>query len=533
MGTALSQAAIDAVPIDRAFVAPGDAKGGQHLLMALQKMGPALPTILGNLQRAQQAGAKANPDALSPGQRSLLSEARQSIDVNLNRVRELTSLVPALVDILGGNGQRTYIIEQVNPSELRSGGGFIGTVSVLTADAGALKLTFSGDVSVFDLNHGRVPTVGYRPPPNQPNYVAPPGPLIGFYGGQSWSFPDSNFFPDFKTNAKWAAFFAQQRRGINADGVIGLDYYAVESLLDVTGPLPLSEFGVTLDSRNFVKEVLGRDLTDNPTHKSILAAAAAQLIQKISELPSERWPSLVSTMNAAVVHRHLQVVFSRDFDQKQLNNFGWKPTMNPLAFTDFLYETEDNMGGTKANFFLSRQYSVTLTKRGTNLHHTVVVDLDENPDTRLTGAYPIDHYNAYLRFYTGDHARNVTLTKVSPSNIAQIPSAYPDTEVPTGYIVADGWIFITVKPGVASSHMQLRFDFDTQWTSDPAGMHRIYWQKQPGTADDPITITWVADGKPFHVAGDLAQDRILTLGPKGVAIGNGQEPKAQLPGLQF
>ena len=44
-----------------------------------------------------------------------------------------------LTEVLGGNGARNYLIEQVNPAELRPGGGFIGTFSVLRADHGALN----------------------------------------------------------------------------------------------------------------------------------------------------------------------------------------------------------------------------------------------------------------------------------------------------------------------------------------------------------------------------------------------------------
>jgi len=112
--------------------------------------------------------------------------------------------VPVLTDVLGANGARTYLVEQVKPAELRAGGGSIGTVSLIRAGQGVLKLTRSGDA--YELAAGRAA-------PGQPGYVAPPGPLREFVPNFRWSFVDSNFFPDFPSNAKATEQFAQPRLG--------------------------------------------------------------------------------------------------------------------------------------------------------------------------------------------------------------------------------------------------------------------------------------------------------------------------------
>ena len=97
--------------------------------------------------------------------------------------------------LMGGNGPRNYLIEQVNPAELRAGGGFIGSYSILRADHGALTMIkSSGDA--YDLMGS-----DSRPRPGMAGYVKPPGPFLEFIPLASWSFVDSNFFPDFPSNA--------------------------------------------------------------------------------------------------------------------------------------------------------------------------------------------------------------------------------------------------------------------------------------------------------------------------------------------
>ena len=64
---------------------------------------------------------------LPASQQATFVKARGTIATALTGIDEFDRLVPVLTEVLGGNGYRTYLIEQVNPAELRAGGGFIGT----------------------------------------------------------------------------------------------------------------------------------------------------------------------------------------------------------------------------------------------------------------------------------------------------------------------------------------------------------------------------------------------------------------------
>jgi hypothetical protein len=359
--------------------------------------------------------------------------------------------------------------------------------------------------------------------------VAPPNPFTNWYGGQSWYFADSNFFPDFASNAKWGAFFANRLQGIQVDGVISLDYYAVAAMLNVTGPIALPEFGLTLDSKNLVQQLIGLDLTENPIRKPVIAEAAKELLGKVSALPADKWPSLIQVINDSARARHFQVNFQNPATENQFSRLAWSSAVNPQKAGDFLYETEDNVGGTKGNAFLTRRFALDLSRVDGSLHHKVTIDFDYRPPA--VHSHLLDHYYAYVRFYAREPLTNVSLRKTSSEYTALIPAPYPDTGAPSGYKVADGWIFIDAGPG-HSGHMQLTFEYDTPWTTDRSGKHLLGWEKQPGTEQDQVVVSWTVAQKTFSTAMTLDQDRVISIGPKGITA-TPAVPAASPPSLGF
>ena len=142
---------------------------------------------MAEVMTAQKVAASIDPSVIPHQDRGLLTKAKTTIDSAVIGISDFQRLVPVLTELLGSNGRRVYLIEQPNPAELRSGGGFLGTVSVVSADQGTLNLISSGDSYTFD---GYLP--GQRPYMGDPAYVAPPSFLRGWYSGHSWNF-DSEF----------------------------------------------------------------------------------------------------------------------------------------------------------------------------------------------------------------------------------------------------------------------------------------------------------------------------------------------------
>jgi hypothetical protein len=303
------------------------------------------------------------------------------------------------------------------------------------------------------------------------------------------------------------------------DAVIAIDYYTVAKLLELTGPMAVPGYGITVNSTNFIALVIESDLTD-AGHKGLLGAAAAPLLERVSNLPADRWPDLIAALNDLARARHFQAYFNSDLVQKEINKFGWSGTLNGAADADYMMEVESNMGATKANYFLTRNYTVELTRNGDKVHHKVTIEITDD----MPYAYrPNEYYRAYLRLYLSGNASAGT------TNLRAV--RYPNPPPPAGLAMLDGWVPTFHGYGHSAEAI---FEYDTPWHVDAHGENKTYWQKQPGTLGDKINITWRdGAGHVYSASGDLIQDQLVTLSAKGVAITAAQSGQASLPSLSL
>jgi hypothetical protein len=511
MGVAVSEAGSDLAALDAELIKPSAAgPAGRTLLTVLDQTHTGLTKVRSDFDRAQKAASQVDSRVVPAGQLNAFLKARDTIGAALAGLDEFERLFPVFKELLGGNGPRTYLVEQVNPAELRPGGGFMGTYSIIRADQGSLSVVRSGDS--YELSDP-------RPGPGQPGFIPLQDPMRDIIPWVSWSFVDTNIYPDFPSNARAALRFAQPRLG-NIDAVISIDYYAVAKMLEVTGPLAVPGYGRTVDGGNFIPLVMQLEFANSPIHKAILSVIAGPLMERIAGLSADRWPALISDLNGLASARHIQAYFTNEVVEAEIDRVGWSGSFNPTRSSDYMMAVESNIGGGKVNFFLSRHYTITLTRTGNVLHHRVAVDLANNQPYRSD--WPVD-YRAYGSLYAGN---NVS----SPANNLR-PARYGKPAPPAGAALLEGWL-----PDVqcCGSHGLAAFEYDTVWPAAARGRNEIYWQKQPGTVNDTVDVIWSdGSGHIFKTSGDLGQDRVITLTPSGVTLTPGHPAQAVLPRLSL
>jgi hypothetical protein len=510
MGSSLADAALIGVDVDMLLIHP---KAGASVgpFAILNEMSPKVPQIRQDLVLALQAARAVDPSLLPSSQAASLQKAIDSINKALTSVDQLGTLLPVATEILGGNGARSYLIEQASNPELRAGGGFVGSVSVITADKGQLKLGFSGGVESW---------IYPRPKAGQPGYVEPPGPLKDFVGSNSWNIADSNYFPDFKTNAHWAEVFAQQEGKIKPDGVISIDPDFIAGLLNVTGPLRVPGYNVTVNSSNFTSWVFQQQFAlknVTSTKKAVFGTIASNLISQLTSIPPSKWPDLMTQLNAMTSQRHLQVYFNNGPAEAIMEQYGWSGSMNPRKSTEYMYEVESNFAATKANHFLSRIYNVDLSIVNGKLHHVITVNLKNSEPMGYEGG---NVYDCFVRLYVPSGATSMSDTVLKQKK-------YVDSTVPAGYQEFQGWVYL---PGYAAT--TLKFTYDTPW-SPAGGIQDLYWQKQPGTQSDRISITWRPGGASHSTSGLLDGDKVIELTSSSVTLTSGQAGTATVPSLSL
>jgi len=513
MGIDLSNAGEMSTELVAAILKPNPTavKSGARLLAAMQLAEAKVPAIKSALQKAQDETTRVDPGLLPADQRASFTKAKSDIGRGLTDLNELAQLTPAIVEFLGGNSPRTYLVEQPDPAELRAGGGFLGSYSILTAKQGDITLTKSGDSFYIDYPYARV---------GSPKYIKPPGPLEEFTGTQGYIFGDSNFLPDFRDAAKTGEMLYEHETGTKVDGVISIDPFAVADLLGVTGPIEVPEWHTTVNASNFAEDVFQQQ--EIATHnvfgrKQFFAEVAKKLLEKVGTLPSSKWPQLMTTLNAMVTQRHFQVYANNPVAQAALERIGWSGAMlKPASADETMMEVETNLGGDKANHWLTRSYDYVLTERNGVLHHELTISyVNTTPRGYLGG----QTYSCYVRMYypalgTGGQAH-------LPN-----PPRIPNTEKHDGFKMLDGWFTIHVLKG-GRGVARIGFLWDTKW--DGSSTRTIYWQKQTGSTADPIKITYVANGRTFTTSTNLAQDRVLVLSGTGIAVQAGAAGQAKLP----
>jgi hypothetical protein len=510
MGVAIADAGKGVAALDAEIIKPSPSgQAGRTLLTVVDQVSVGLVKVKADFESARKAASAVQIDVLPAGQRAAFVKAQASIGTALAGLNEFERLVPVLKEVLGGNGARTYLIEQVNPAELRAGGGFIGTYTLLRADQGVLSVVRSGDA--YQL-------ASERALPGQRGFIPLPTPLREVIPDVSWSFVDSNIYPDFPSNALAAENFAQPHIG-HVDGVIAMDYYTVAQMLAITGPMFVPAYGIQVDAGNFVETAMKLDFNDflSGTRKAILSSLVGPLMDKVSSLPADRWPNLLAVLNGLAYGRHLQAFFNNDLVESELDRVGWSGKLQQSAYADFFMEVESNYYGTKSNYFLGRRYSIGLTRDGSVLHHRITVDL---VNTEPCGLADRTLYKGNLRLYVGANASALT------SNLQ--PVKYPNPGPPPGTKFVEGWLFVDCGGRTG----QAVFQYDTPWSGGNKAEWQIYWQKQPGTPVEGVDITWNnGRGNTYRSAADLAQDRVITLSLGGLTVSAAQPAQAALPSL--
>ena len=115
------------------------------------------------------------------------------VPVGNERRNEIGALMDIYSQIGNSNGEKNLLVLFQNNLELRPGGGFIGAFGVVKMKNGKIADINVEDTGNFDKNI--------------PATMTPPAPLKDILGTESWKMRDSNWSPDFKTNAKKAEYF--------------------------------------------------------------------------------------------------------------------------------------------------------------------------------------------------------------------------------------------------------------------------------------------------------------------------------------
>lgn len=178
--------------------------------------------------------------------KSVVDPAKEKL-VTINATfQKAAALAPVAGPVLGANGNRTYLIVAQNSAELRSSGGFPGSMGTLEIRDGEIILNdFS---KVYDVLTD-----------TNPSSVSITDEEYALFDAFNMDWPrDAGIDPDFTRVASiWAASY-EERNVAHLDGVISITPSVVQDILAIVGPVTLPD-GTELTGSNATK-VLQSDI---------------------------------------------------------------------------------------------------------------------------------------------------------------------------------------------------------------------------------------------------------------------------------
>jgi len=289
------------------------------------------------LEEAKENIDEVNVEDVPENYQENFLELKDKLPEAVTLIRNLKNNEEIFTEILGGNGPRKYLFLFQNNQEMRATGGFIGSYGVLNIFNGRIKNFFIDGI--------------FNPDGQLKEKVIPPEPIQKI--SAAWSLHDSNWFPDFPVSAEKAIWFYEKTGGPTVDGVITMTPSVMQKLLEITGPIEMPEYQITVDRNNFLEKVqteteINYDKELNQP-KKILADLAPLILDRLFNGQNfSQMGKIFKVMEASVKERQI-LIYARNYAiEKELSALGCSGEILKTD-KDYLSVINSNINGYKTD----------------------------------------------------------------------------------------------------------------------------------------------------------------------------------------
>lgn len=491
------------------------AGAGQSFYELFKQFREVAESSKSRVDKTKKLLARINPSVLPEDKRELFKLFKEQLPKLSEALDKSVSYTDALAALVPEKGTRKYMILFQNNSELRATGGFPGSYAVITFDDGRLT-----GIKVDDI---------YNPDGQLREKIVPPKPLQHIT--PTWGARDANWFADFPTSAKKVIEFYREGSGESVDGVLTLTPDVIIDILKLTGPIHMSDYGVTLGADNFLAQVqeeveYGERRPGQQTPKKILIDFFPIFLEKIGDSDQKTWLEIVDIFSRALTEKHMLAYFNDETLQSVAleNGFAGNLTDNTRDYLQVVYT---NVKGSKTDVMTnsSLKLNTKLNKDGSADHELQITR------THRGGGERLRFYNlqnpAYVRVYVpqgsqlefidgndvpdfqplvdysgSDYKADRDLSRIEEN------STHPHTGVDvfeeSGKTVFGFWMILDPKD---TKTVTLRYKVKDGYEDDD---YKIYIQKQSGTVADPLEVdVELPNGEHSESKTDLRVDRSL------------------------
>ncbi len=434
---------------------------------------PAITTLSNSVfQEFSLLEAELKHDS-SPAQSAVLKSLEQRISDHRRNLVVLKQLQPLIPVLLAKDEKRTYGVVLVDDSELRPLGGVVQAVGFVSLQDG--KVVATKTLSVTQLSAGFS------------GELATPSAVVAQFPDKKWSLSDMLWQPELASTQSEVLAVLDQASQTKVAGVIIIPTTSFGQWLSAAGGQTLE--GKLFEGKNISQEVLA--YSQNKSNPALAVEAAytqlfSQFLESFSTLSPATRLSVVSAMSNSFQSQHAVAFLAQPEEETTLKTLGWSAiVLSPLCpaqfgqvpcVVDSLYQLEANLGGNKANEYVSRSINHTVALSRSGALHTRQTTLH---NTSPSATWPAGEYSAQMQLYLPLDAQLQSI-KIDTRSLSQA-----DITTATRFDKQFVAFPFVVRPGQTRS---ITLEYKRAFSQEDGFSYTLFDQKQLGMSDDAMTV---------------------------------------------
>jgi len=420
-----------------------------------------------------------------------LEERKRELEKGVATLGLAGEVVRLLPEIIGVGTVKKYMVLFQNESELRPGGGFIGSYGMLTFRNGAVD-----DFQIKDI---------YEADGQLKGHVEPPEEIKQYLGEAGWFMRDANWQANLPAAVKDIQWFLDKETGEKVDGVVGMDMEVAKTLLGVVGEVNVPDFKEKINIDNLFETAeyyAEKKFFPGSSQKAnFLGALGKQLFEEIKILKGEKQWLLVAGMIDLLERNELWMVMNDKKVAEAIASLGWDGAIYEgkcameRCLADYLYIVEANLGVNKANYFIRRNIEQTAEITESQINRVVKINYE---NTAKNDKWPGGMYKNYLRVYLPKESmvNEVSIQqgeKVVTLGGGEVKIKETGSKKEVGWLVevgVDSRVTVTLKYSNQINLSAIKDKFS----------YLLYVQKQPGFGDTGLVtlVSYPASWQPLQ-----------------------------------
>jgi hypothetical protein len=369
-------AANGAALVERDGLRPAD---GRVNLAEVRALAEPLGDTVGALESARVSLAGLGSPWLVPPVADRLGALEDSVADALGPTRLALQGAQGTPGMLGGAGDRRWLVLIPTPAETRFGGGFVGHWAVLEATNGEIELVDDGSAGALNAaaaSRGGEPRLDddYRS-----RYAA--------YNPERF-FQNTLASPDFPTGAAIAASFYAAATGTQVQGVLSLDPFALGQLVELAGGVDVPTAGRSFSGADFGEYLVTAFYeVDDDTQDEIISEAIEGVVDGLTDGALPGPGALAEAMGTVAGEGRVQFWSPDPAEEAFFVALGIDGALPANTGQDFVFVALANAAPSKIDTYVARDvdYDVVVDPDTGDYTARLKIGLTNNATTDLPG----------------------------------------------------------------------------------------------------------------------------------------------------